>query len=76
MALDTSLSARPKFCLYESKCIEQNRKFALFLYNPCLSLIKLEKYNFGKWSQMMNNVFILYFMRKTVLHYFSMFLHV
>jgi len=26
MPFDTSLSARPKFCLYESNCIEQNRK--------------------------------------------------
>ncbi len=25
-------------------------------YAPCLLLIKLEKYNFGKWSQMMNKV--------------------
>ena len=23
---------------------------------PCLSLIKVENYNFGKWSQMMNKV--------------------
>jgi hypothetical protein len=32
------------------------------IFLPCLSLIKLENYNFGKWSQVMSNVnyFIFY----------------
>jgi hypothetical protein len=31
-----------------------------------LSIIKLKKYNFGKWSQLLNKVLILYFMIRTV----------
>ncbi len=27
-----------------------------FFLLPCLSLIKLKKYNYGKWSQLLNKV--------------------
>ena len=30
-------------------------------FSPCLSIIKLNKYSIGKWSQLLNKVFILYF---------------
>jgi hypothetical protein len=31
---------------------------AFFL--PCLSLIKLEKYNYGKWSQLLKQGYLFY----------------
>ncbi len=47
----------------QSVTIELSRlrpNFKVF-FLPCLSIIKLKKYNIGKWSQLLNKVLILYF---------------
>ena len=40
----------------------RGHRCTVIFFLPCLSLIKLEKYNIGKWSQVMNkvNYFIFY----------------
>ena len=50
--------------LYVTTVISDNAFFS-----PCLSLIKLEKYYFGKWYQMMNNVnYFIFYEEKMLTH--------
>jgi hypothetical protein len=52
--------------LWKSTSKMDGRGFNFFqriIFPPCLSLMKLKKYNNGKWSKLLKNVFILYFMR-------------
>ena len=54
-----------------SKC-QNGHSYEAFL--PCLSLIKLEKYNYGKWSQLLNKViYFIYFLweEQCILHMIS-----
>jgi len=47
---------------------------SFFFFLPCLSLIKLKKYNYGKWSQLLNKVtYFIYFLweEQCILHMIS-----
>jgi len=49
------------FCFTLRKMLFRKCLFSL----PCLSLIKLKKYNFGKWSQLLNKAFDFVFYEKS-----------
>jgi hypothetical protein len=47
---------------------------SFFFFLPCLSLIKLKNYNYGKWSQLLNKVmYFIYFLweEQCILHMIS-----
>jgi hypothetical protein len=52
---------------YDRSYNEMTRNTELIFFLPCLSIIKLENYNLGQWSQMMNKVFYILLKEQCIL---------